>query len=368
MGRKVRRTLYIFVFAILLLIIGSAGAYAIATPQIKAHVKLVGCELSSDGEEAECAFRILQKRIESDGIVPAIDTFLTALDMFPTELDYDCHSASHRLGDMVYYSMFFDGSVDLSQQEFPRRSMMCNRAFFHGMFEHMFQDRPDPQFIADTCNRFKQMEDSALHEVTNSCFHAAGHGLFRYYAESVKEKNYGNVDAFINDAVKFCRNLPDTNDHERFVCITGIQSIFIIASIRGEYGFKDPDTTDPYAVCSLFDESIRENCWSVRAIMLGHMDNDYVGALAGCEAANDIFFDRCIRGIIIGVFTNGVSEKSLSRLLEFCKEPAIADRDRVGFCYESLVKQLGIEYRPVPIDCSIFPIEYYSSCEEVIQA
>lgn len=367
MGGRLRYVWYVL-FLLGVILLTTATGYALATPQTKASILLAGCFFSPPNSRAECAFRVIDQKIDEEGIVPALDAFLAARDMFPENLDYDCHSATHRFGDMVYYSMFFTGETEVSKHEFPARSMVCNRAFYHGLFEHMFQDRPEPQFIVDTCNYFKMLPDQAMHEVANSCFHAAGHGLFRYQAERVAVKDYGNVEAFFNNPAQICENLPGLTEPERFVCITGIQSIFIIASLRGEYDFKDPDPNNPYAVCELFEEGYRENCWSVRSIMLGHMDNDYPQALAGCAHASMIFFERCIRGIIIGVFTNGVNPESYSRLVAFCSEEAVAVRDRTEFCYERLAIQLQLEYQEYPVDCNKFPAAYRHYCTTTVGA
>jgi hypothetical protein len=295
------------------------------------------------------------------GIARSLDMFTVASEMYPHTLDIDCHSGIHRVGDMAYYDLYLT-DPDLSKFEFPVKSMICNRGFFHGIFEHMIQDRTDPVFISETCNSFRST-DPLVNAVVGTCFHAAGHGLFRHQAESVTRKDWGDLKKFILGPVAICNQLPDTTEWNRHTCTTGVESIFIQTSLLSEYGFKDPNMRNTLAVCNQMPSALHDSCYEVRSLMVSQIDDDYLQILQDCISAPSGLFKACIRGTIIGLFVNGVNEHSYSRVLEFCASPRVASRESTGECYTRLGMQLRIEYHgSYKVDCTRIPEAYRTDC------
>lgn len=340
----------------------SVMTYAVLYTDATTRLSLMRCGLySKTTEKSECVFLLIKRDMVEKGVPSALDMFTTASAMFPHTLDIDCHSGIHRVGDMAYYDLYL-ADPDISKFEFPEKSMICNRGFFHGIFEHMIQDRTDPTFISSTCNSFKS-EDPLINAVVATCFHAAGHGLFRNQAESVPQKDWGNLRAFLDEPVAVCASLPDATDRDRHACTTGVESIFIQTSILNEYGFKDPNLRNALAVCDQMPSALHDSCYEVRSLMVSQIHDDYLGILDDCIRAPRTLFNACIRGTIVGLFVNGVSEHSFSRTLEFCASPRVASKDGTSECYRRLGFQLQVEYRgDFRVDCGRFPSNMREYC------
>lgn len=332
-------------------------------PDIRDRIALSECLLASnDNARRECAFSVMRTTLAKHGVAEALHTFVTANTMFQ-KLDIDCHSGIHRVGDMMYYSIYLANQFDISPNDFPREALMCNLGFYHGVFEHLFQDRPDPKFISDTCNRFPLNGDRRSGAVRYTCFHAAGHGLLRAQSEKISHKDWGNPDAFVTAPVAQCNSLPNASEGERFSCITGVESIFIQTSILKEYGLSDPD--GGMTICDGLNTTLHPTCYYVRSLMISQMSNSYTPVIRSCSSATEPLFRECLRGTIAGLAVNGLNENSLNRSLEICNQKEVVQRADSEICFQQVITQIGQEYlgNYVP-KCDLFPDAFRSACKQ----
>lgn len=348
---------------ILLLLIGLSVLASSTVPTIRERIALSACLLTdSDNAKRECAFSIIRSSLTKNGIADALRVFVAANRLFP-KLDLDCHSGIHRVGDMMYYSLYASSRTDILPEDFPPEALMCNHGFYHGIFEHLFQDLPDPQFISDTCRRFKNDDDRRAGAIGYTCFHAAGHGLFRAQAEKISRRDWGKPDAFVTAPIAVCNALPDTNELERFNCVTGVESIFIQMSMLGEYGLSDPD--NGLTICDRLNPELYPTCYYVRSLMISQLTNSPLPIIRSCTAAPEPLFKECMRGIIAGLVVNGMGAASLERTLAACVQPEVVRRGDAEYCYQQVTRQMRLEYLgDFTPDCSVFPEAYRDGCRQ----
>ncbi len=350
---------------VLLFFIALSVLVSSTAPTIRERIALSACLLTdNDNAKRECAFSIIRITLAKQGVAEALRTFVTANKMFQ-RLDIDCHSGIHRVGDMMYYSRYLANQFDISPDDFPPEALMCNLGFYHGIFEHLFQDRPDPEFISDTCNQFTLNGDKRVGAVRYTCFHAAGHGLLRAQSEKISRADWGNPNAFVTAPVALCNSLPNSNELERFSCITGVESIFIQTSMLKEYGLSDPDNGNGLTICNQLDAILHPTCYFVRSLMMSQMSNSYLPVIRSCSGASEPLFQECLKGAIAGLTVNGLNDESLNRSLDICNQPEVTRRKGTDFCFQQVIVQIEQEYLGdyVP-SCDLFPDTFRAACRQ----
>lgn len=342
-----------------------ALAAAALAPAPRDYLALSTCYLQTTySGRSECAYAVIQQRLVSGGPGAALRTFGIADRMFPY-LNLDCHDGIHRVGDMLYYQIYAGSEEKITPDLFPPEALMCNHGFFHGVFEHLFQDRPDPQFIVDTCRPFEDRGDARKNATFYTCYHAAGHGLFRAQAEQVAEKDWGKPSAFVNPAAARCAELPGADALQKFNCTTGVESIFMQTSMLGEFGLSDPEWDHGFKICDQLDPSFHESCYYVRSLMLAQMTSGYQHAMDRCSGKPEPLYLQCMRGVVAGLVVNGMNAGAFAETLRMCELPEMVSRGDRDACYTQVVTQVGFEYLQdfVP-DCQLMPEEYRSACTQ----
>lgn len=340
----------------------AVGAFVVAMPMSRAG-SLESCgRHEAPSELNECVYAFLKETLTNEGISPALREFMHANNLFPGKLEADCHSAIHKLGDMMYYDVF-TAEPFLDAYTFPEESMVCNRGFYHGFFEHLIQEKPEAQFIVDTCNYFKAQSEPYMAFIASTCFHAAGHGLFRAQAERVPREEWGDARAFVREPVETCRELPGASEAEKYSCTTGVESIYIQMNNYGNYGFSDRGDATTLSVCDRLDDELHSTCYYVRSLMVAQLDDDHERLLLHCAAADDGLFDRCVNGVVTGLFVNGVNPASFERTMDLCSDGRVIERGFAEACYQYVGRQLKAEYRDdVALTCDAFPPEHRHYC------
>ncbi len=354
--------LALLVFAIVLLALVPR-----VVPNIRERLPLSLCLLTTnENAKRECAFSHIRTVLNEKGVAEALHTFATANEMLP-KLDIDCHAAIHRVGDMMYYSIYLENEYDIAPDDFPPEALICNRGFYHGIFEHLFQDRTDPAYISDACHRFAVNDDIRAGTVRYTCFHAAGHGLLRAQSEKIPREDWGNSSAFLTAPVASCNSLPNSTEQERFACITGVESIFIQASMLNEYGLSDPDNGNGLTICNQLPTSLHPTCYFVRSLMMTQMSNSFLPVLRSCSSATEPLFQQCLTGTIEGIVVNGIHEESFNRSLSLCRRPEILRRNDTEVCYQEVINRIEREYigEYVP-RCDLFPEAFRPACRKAI--
>ena len=354
-----------FFIALLFLTITLVVFVSQALPNLRERISLSSCFLAvSDNAKRECAFSVIRTTLEKKGAAEALQLFVAANSMFP-RLDIDCHAGIHRVGDMMYYSIYLANQYNVSPEDFPPEALMCNLGFYHGVLEHLFQDRSDPKFISDTCNRFKLNGDRSAGAMRYTCFHAAGHGLLRAQSEKVSREDWGNPDAFVTAPVAQCNSLPNSTGEERFHCITGVESIFIQTSMLREYGLRDPDNGSGLTVCNQLDAALHPTCYFVRSLMMSQMSNSYAPVIHSCSTASATLFWECLKGAVAGLFVNGLDDESLSLSVNICTHPEVFSRKDTDACFQEVITQMGREYfGEYTPRCELFPEKFRAACRQ----
>jgi hypothetical protein len=318
----------------LVAIIAGFGVYYAGNTAFAARVDLARCGwLANDTLTKECAYRVIEGEMRQSGISAALNVFVAAHDRYGTVLDRDCHAAIHRVGDTAYYELFL-ADPDITRYHFPPESLICQQGFFHGFFEHLIQDRPDPATIAKTCLHFRRSEvpyERGL--IATTCFHAAGHGLVRAQADRLTYEEAGDAAALVEKPIRLCEEIPGASDLEKQLCKTGLFSIFIHYNRNNEYGFSSESFKLPMGSCDLLPQQWREPCDWVRALLETQLRDDYRAILGQCEQTTLARFKPCLEGMVTGLFTNGLRERAVERVLALCAEGSVASRGLTESCY-----------------------------------
>ena len=327
--------------------------------RVTAALRLCGIK-SFQSQQIECVYKVIQQELLRGGVTSAISTFSVANTMYRNTLDVDCHAATHRVGDMAYYDLF-KNDPDLSYYEFPPETTICGRGFYHGFFEHLIQDNPQPKFIVATCNYFKNAGPEYMKMISMTCFHAAGHGLIRANAEQVPRAGWGNPAPFVDTPLRICDSMVGVTEPERNRCKTGVMSIFIQMNAFENYGFSKKNA---FEACDSLISSQQETCYRMASLIISQFEGDYKRAWSICSSAIPALQQACIMSIPVGLFTNGINPRSYQSALGFCSAVAVTNAEYARLCYEQLGRVFIGEYKD-PLytpDCTLFPSEYRNLC------
>lgn len=312
------------------------------------------CSSESDSELIKCLDGIVRQEFKSGGLYSASAAFSYFYNHVPAFAG-TCHSRGHVLGDLTYYEMYANGS-DPSDVDLPSETTACFYGFFHGFFEHVFQDNPDPNFVVSTCEALAKRYEKTHRALKTTCYEAAGHGLELAYTETIPAEKWGDLDAFVEPPFKACETLPA---EERFItqCKRGVLTTLSQFVANGHYGFS-PEK-DLYRMCDAAPNSWDDLCYRAFAtsstlpdlntlpehgaylanienrgsIVLGLMasvsqrgDRHLEELVDACTNFPDALFAFCARGIAYGWSLNLTADDWKREKILFCEE--ISRRDR----------------------------------------
>lgn len=369
------------------------------TTSIDMAALLEPCRSLQEKSEAlavnECILDVVKKALIKEDLSSAYGVFEVAYRTFPEFSEGSCHNQAHRVGDMFYYNYFLAQGKDLSRFEYPQVTTACGYGFFHGLFEHLAQDHPDPAYITNACEYLRERLSKDMSDIGTICYHGSGHGFVLANADKIPRDKWGDIQSFVGEPVRLCDALPKASIPEREDCKAGIFNVILIYMEDKNYGFVYPEK-DPLGYCDplplgqrracLFemaqkldrvsgydpvklyqiaaragDDEEAQTSFSVGiAGIVQHYVNDgngYESTLTACLKLNDQYLDVCVRSIIHGLFEHGDPLLQYKKPLHMCSDVRIGNRRMTKSCYENVMvgirRYFGEEKRK--LICDEFP-------------
>lgn len=324
----------------------------------------------------DCWQDIMREKFDAEGTAAAFSVFEIVYQNYPDFAETGCHRHAHRVGDMAYYFDFLTHR-DISQVEFPKGATACGYGFYHGFFEHMIQDRPDPTLVEEICEYAKEHMVDVAPAIGQTCYHGSGHGfLLARVDEILAEHQWDDVDAFIMRPLEQCEQLTGITETELRECREGVYNVFTDWMATGEYGLS-LDKEDPYALCKEQTYERQKDCYAemsqkldwfsdfdpkkmvrvvqatpredLHELMLGvgvagliqhrplENQSDLLEACMSIE--KDSLRHHCMFGIIGGLVEHSTPGSDYQGAITFCALPAVLEQDR-RLCYREVLTKL----------------------------
>lgn len=354
-------------------------------------------------EQIQCWLDIMRAEMRDDGIGAAMKVFSYVYNTYPTFSATGCHVHAHRVGDMAYYE-FYLANPDLDALEFPQETASCGYGFYHGFFEHLIQDNPDPSYITSTCTYFHERLGHMLGDMRQICYHGSGHGLMLARTEEVTNDDWGNAQAFATKPLEQCEKLSEATVREKEECREGIYNVLVDWMEGKEYGFVYNDI-HPFAVCDELQNydwkkacyyemsqkldrvSARDPVQLVKIIapiqdpklqrtallvgIAGMMQsvantNAYESFMRTCAQLGEKSRNDCAIGVISGLFEHGLPQEEYVNAIRACRLEEIGSSGMAASCWKEVSNKLIRFYTPQRVQeiCPEFPEEYRSLCSK----
>lgn len=380
MKRTKSKNLYIFfgicIVVFVLISLGIANYFNLGIDrESEAKKSLSVCErLETSDERIDCWYDIVRKAYKKDGSEQAFAVFKVLYENSDEFKSSGCHRHAHRIGDTAYYEAYL-AHKDIKKMNFPDLAKVCGYGFFHGFIEHMVQDRPQPDFVKESCEYLDESLTSTMPAIRITCFHGSGHGYALAAVDHADTSSWGDANALIGDSLILCEQTA-TRENEVEECKEGVFNVVVEWMADEDYGLKY-DYNDPFWLCR---EQARENLQACYYEMAQKTDRvaeydvikaaelaqsieakEYSGmvfsvSLAGimqsqlpmdrqyeyivdCRNIHKSLMNNCIQAIISGMFEHGNPGEEHVKALELCDWDELVD-DEKGKCYESVVNKL----------------------------
>lgn len=358
---------------------------------------------SSDLEKVDCWLALIIARVRTDGIERGYTAFRYVYNTYPVFGATGCHQHAHRVGDAAYYELFVARGLAVPEMEFPQETVSCGYGFYHGFIEHLIQDRPDPAFVAETCEYLRGRYSGTMRDIGTICYHASGHGFTMAKADTLRKSEWGSVDMLIQEPLAHCERL-DLSEEEIEDCREGVFNVISDWAVLNNFGLVY-DFDDPFGVCRRQPERWRYPCYYEIGMKLEPvLGDDPVAAatyvqdieepvlrqvtygvivagmmqraapegrageiLEGCLAVDDATLRKqCVHSMTNGIMEHGSPGSEYKTAAPLC-ERLMERGDGLGvFCFETLGRRLKRFYPPEKVDgiCVTFPEEARPVCGE----
>ncbi len=329
-------------------------------PSIHRSAELFSCRyLSAESARTECVFAVIEHELKETTTGDAMKVLTRALPILPHS-DTSCHIYSHRVGDIAYYQLyvFNPNSVTFT---YPVESIACDYGFYHGFYEHYFQEHPGLSSIIETCSALPNGPEPYRRVIRQTCFHGAGHGLVLAQIDTLTSRDWGNIHAFTDAPLAACSHLKSLKPDEFARCPLGVFAVIAQSRLLKDYGFSFAGpASERFKDCLTFAPAYRNACIFTNSIV-AELSFGVDGTFASCEVleSKDAAVS-CVQGIILGLFVHGADEKRVKSGLSFCASAGVAARDATHDCYLMLEWSL---YAYFPEEqhqqlCALFPSHY----------
>lgn len=326
-------------------------------------------------EQIDCWYEVIREEFDDGGTAQALDAFTHVYRTYPAFANSGCHRHAHRVGDMAYYFDYLEHG-DLDKVDFPQSANACGYGFYHGFFEHLIQDRPDPHYVTEVCEYF----DERLHEtapaIQQTCYHGSGHGFTLAKADTLLDPSEWTIENFTEDANTLCESLPNASDYEISECRQGVYNVIVDWMMDNEYELSY-NMDAPFAFCDAVAPDRQADCyyeaaqkldsvsgfdakrmgdivyalprpdlhgWIMSTGMAGLVQHDpgsdQLDILFGCREVHESLFDACLGGLVGGLSEHGPPQKEYEYAANFCEQDALTDQERTT-CYWVLDAQLA---------------------------
>lgn len=347
--------------AVVLLCVGAlAAAYA---PSVHRAAALFPCRFASDRHRVSlCVFKAIRSELKSS-TGDAMVLFSQALRTIPGFDTGNCHTLAHRVGDMAFYDLFVK-DPDSVKFTYPFESTACEYAFYHGFYEHYFQENPDEKKIVETCSALPDGPPMYLKTIQLTCYHGAGHGLVMAQVDALPRSKDGDMAAYTEAPLRTCSLLEGLTQEEMRRCPLGVFAQIAQFQATKDFGFSfSEDVTKRFEQCNLFHSETRDMCVLITAIVSELKLDRTVEACGTIQAQST--FSSCVRGMVLGHFINEATYESFDEALQLCADPRIHERGERDTCYRQLMFIVHSHYRPTEKAslCSRFPPSQKLYCE-----
>ncbi|MSU74069.1 hypothetical protein EXS56_02935 [Candidatus Kaiserbacteria bacterium] len=239
--------------------------------------------------------------------------------------------------------------------------MVCDYGFYHGFYEHFFQEHPGLSSIVDTCAALPSGPEAYRRVIRQTCFHGAGHGLVLAQVDKLPRRDWGSIHAFADGALVACSQLTGLKPDEFDRCPLGVFAVIAQWRLLKDFGFSfSGPASERFKDCLTFKPEYRDACIFTNAIV-AQLSFGVDGTSLSCETLKDKdALASCVKGIILGLFVNGADKDRLNSGLSFCASTGVANKNAVDDCYFMLEWALTA-YFPEPQRkglCELFPQHY----------
>jgi hypothetical protein len=392
---------------ILALVLGSifVGGLLLAFPSLRARAEVGRCASFTNASlQVDCVFEIIERTLAARGLGAAFDVFERSYQVVPAIAETGCHRSSHRMGDLAYYQLYVPAQ-DIDGIDFVQETTACGYGFFHGFFEHLIQDRPDPALVVSVCEKLGARLGEDMGAIRITCYHGSGHGFALAGAERIPPEEWGNIARFTTGPLRLCESLPGVGENEIDECRQGVFNILVDWMVAGQYGFFY-DTEKPFVFCDALPERQHHSAcyyetamkldsvsgfdarviWQIvqegqpqfarmafgvgTAGLMQHVvaqEGGYRTALAQCAELPLEQYTQCVTNLSNGLFEHGKPQQEYRVALELCAEPLVAEQVSVReVCYREVARRLPRFYareHSLAI-CEEFPADWRGRCAE----
>lgn len=358
-----------------------------------------GCSSRSRSQRESCWNLMLARALKSDGVAGA---FAALARLYQTEPDFiadGCHRQAHIIGEAAYAE--YRKHRDWSKVGFGPETIYCNYGYYHGIFEHLFRDRPgDLDLVEELCAELERQLSGTIPRIRQNCFHGAGHG---FMPDPPPRETWGEPKAMTAPALANCARLKVRDEGETRECYEGIFNVMADWMNSQKYGLAMP--TNPLDFCRgqdarahelacyyeygmrIHDEAGNDLVKIAERFVNGIADDEIARMVMGSAASTVIestlerenhddtiiacrslasrLRESCLNGVLGGLVAHGEPGREHVKVLQFCASPVLVPDER-NFCYRSAFGKFRQVYLPDELKrlCTAIPSSYRQLCNE----
>jgi len=297
-------------------------------------VILVGARVGDETcEGVQCWETMIDSIIAKDNLGAVFDHLSYLYETDPSFVPR-CHDMTHYVGEVAYKMYARGEDFDLTP-----KSAFCSYGFYHGFMENIVYGGGGSDEARALCKRvFDELHETAP-DAFLQCYHGIGHGALDIYDPA----NWGNEQAMIEPALRFCEEAADSSlQFSR--CATGVYNTIAFFYIAGDYGLAI-NKEDPFWICREQSAEYQDACYISLNVALMWMVNsnfaeamkfvedipddtyaqhatinlasplalanitadDHTDSIAACRALQERLRPACFQGFAFGFLFNGAS-------------------------------------------------------------
>ncbi len=299
----------------------------------------------NESEKINCWFVIIQKVFIEQGTEEAFTVFEKINNDYDVFANTGCHRHAHRVGDLSYYYDYLDHK-DLRKTEFPKNAVACGYGFYHGFFEHLIQDNPDPDFVTETCEYMRENLYEVAPAISQTCYHGSGHGFVLAELDKITESKLWTETQFTSQPLQQCERLAQATLSEISECRQGVYNVLADWMADKEYGLSY-NADEPFAFCDtqLFEHQY--DCYYEMAQKIGIITEfSPLKSLVVAEKALRKDLQQLILDVAIAGLVQHNPKGDQSEILNECR---LMPENFGLVCFKSIVSGL-IEHNPINDD------------------
>ncbi len=348
-------------------------------------------------EKEQCWDNLLVDAYESKGVGGAFDAFVQLYADDAEFVSTGCHKHAHGIGD-IFYAEYKRKKGNLDSLDFPEETIYCGYGFYHGLFEHMFRDSPDPKLAVEVCNRLDKRLSNNIPRFRLNCFHGIGHG----FVQEPDRPVWGNAQAMVEPGLRVCEAISPNMSEVR-ECMQGTFNVISDWIWRKQYKLA-PEEHTPMRLCeeqatrerslacyyefSMHLESIAgPDLWEISRRYINGIKDDVVAGMVinsvaaalmqkaivledhtkyirDCYRLDARLHRDCIIGVSGGFVAHGEPGREYVKALAFCGSNLLTDVDRDA-CYQNILRTFRGAYTREKVEdiCKTIDSAYRKYCD-----